>query len=120
MRVALHSVLVEGQEAGYEEAHRVVPEELMTALRGAGIREWTIWRSGRHLFHLVECDDFAAALERLAADPADARWQRYIGVYVDHFETTEGSPASGPTMALGQVWDLAAQAAGAEGGQAGA
>ncbi|MFI0735468.1 L-rhamnose mutarotase [Streptomyces sp. NPDC021225] len=75
MRVALHSVLKEGQEAGYEEVHATVPADLLEALGRAGITNWRIWRSGRHLFHLVDCEDFAAAMAALDQDPVNHRWQ---------------------------------------------
>ncbi|MCQ8827832.1 L-rhamnose mutarotase [Streptomyces malaysiensis] len=110
MRVALHSVLKEGQESGYEQAHATVPEDLPAALRRAGITDWRIWRSGGHLFHLVDCEDFAAAMAALDEDPANQRWQEFIGAYVDHFEDTGGSPAESERMALGEVWQLSAQA----------
>lgn len=103
MRVVLHSVLREGMEAGYEQAHARVPDELAAALRRAGITDWTIWRSGRHLVHLVECVDFGAAMSALADDSADQRWQAFIGEFVDHFE-----PA-GAAAPLPQVWSLADQ-----------
>ncbi|WP_052850008.1 L-rhamnose mutarotase [Streptomyces avicenniae] len=111
MRIALHSVIRQGQEAGYEAVHATVPSDLLASLRAAGISDWTIWRSGDHLFHLVETDDFAAAMAALDDDPVNHRWQEFIGAYVDHFETTDGHPAGpGAGMALGQVWNLAAQA----------
>jgi L-rhamnose mutarotase len=98
---ALHSVLKPGREADYDRVHARVPEELAQALVDAGIREWRIWRSGRDLFHLVECDDFDAALKTLEDDPRDQRWQEFINQYVDHFE----APANG----LPLVWQLSAQ-----------
>lgn len=119
MRVALHSVLKEGQEAGYEREHATVPADLLESLGRAGITNWRIWRSGRHLFHLVDCEDFAAAMAALDEDPVNHRWQEFIGAYVDHFETTAGSPVEGSAqMALGEVWELRAQAAQAAGGEA--
>jgi L-rhamnose mutarotase len=98
---ALHSVLKPGREADYDRVHTRVPDELLSALEESGIREWRIWRSGRHLFHLVECDDFDAALRALDADPRNQRWQAFIGDYVDHFE----APANG----LPLVWQLTQQ-----------
>ncbi|WP_223693140.1 L-rhamnose mutarotase [Leifsonia poae] len=106
MRIALHSVLRDGHEAGYDEAHSTVPLELVDTFDRVGIHEWTIWRSGRDLFHLVECDDFVAAMDALSGDPADQRWQAFIGRFVDHFATT-GSGSSG--LMLGQVWSLGRQ-----------
>jgi len=106
MIVALHSVLREGMELRYDSEHRTVWPELMTTLGAAGIHNWQIWRSGRHLFHLVETDDFNAAMDRLALDPVNQRWQLHINTIVDHFE-------NGPDgMPLQRVWSLAEQAAG--------
>ncbi|OLT14141.1 hypothetical protein BJF79_02945 [Actinomadura sp. CNU-125] len=105
MKVALHSVLREGREDDYDREHAAVPDDLLAALRRAGIRDWTIWRSGRDLFHLVDADDFAAALEVLAGDPADQAWQRHMGEFVDRFEPGE----DGRTNALAKVWNLREQ-----------
>ncbi|MWA03575.1 L-rhamnose mutarotase [Actinomadura sp. LD22] len=105
MRIALHSVLREGQEAAYEREHAAVPDDLLAALRRAGVRDWTIWRSGRHLFHLVDADDFARALEILADDPADQAWQRHMAAFVDRFEPGDDDR----TGALAKVWNLREQ-----------
>jgi L-rhamnose mutarotase len=102
--VALHTVLREGREADYDVAHARIPDDLMEAHRRAGIRDWRIWRSGRHCFHLVECDDFAAAVERLDRDPANERWQAFIGDYVDRLE-----PGASGEPALPLVWRMRAQ-----------
>ena len=101
--VALHSVLREGMEEAYDTEHATVWPDLAASLRAAGITEWRIWRSGRHLFHLVECDDFAAAMEQLAHDPVNERWQAHINQIVDHFEPGIDG------MALGRVWSLVGQ-----------
>jgi L-rhamnose mutarotase len=102
--VALHTVLREGRETDYDVVHERIPDDLMVAHRRAGIRDWRIWRSGRDCFHLVECDDFAAALELLEHDPANVRWQEFIGDYVDHLEP---GAADDPTLPL--VWRMRAQ-----------
>lgn len=101
----LHSVLKAGQESAYDRDHAQVPEELVIALQDSGIRDWQIWRSGRNLFHLVECDDLAAVMATLADDPRNKRWQTYIGRYVDHFEPPDGDEGSG----LPLVWQLSRQ-----------
>ncbi len=106
MSVALHSVLREGQESNYEAAHATVPPDLAASLLGAGIENWTIWRSGRHLFHLVECDDFATAMKRLEDDPVNRRWQAHMAQFVDRFEVvSEGAEG----MEVPKVWNLAEQ-----------
>ena len=102
--VALHSVLKPGREADYDVVHERIPDDLLEAHRRAGITDWSIWRSGRDLFHLVECDDLPAAFRQLEHDPANERWQAFIGEYVDHLAT---SP-DGPMLRL--VWRMGAQA----------
>lgn len=106
MRVALHSVLRDGHEAAYDEAHTVIPDDLASSFERLGIHDWSIWRSGRDLFHLVECDDFAAAMRALDDDPANQRWQAFINTHVDQFVTTADGPDG---MVLGEVWRLKAQ-----------
>jgi len=109
MRIALHSVLREGHEAAYDAAHAAIPADLMASFERVGIHDWQIWRSGRDLFHLVECDDFAAAMRALDDDPANRRWQESINRHVDHF-VADRPGADG--MVLPLVWTLAAQRAG--------
>ncbi|MFF5265073.1 VOC family protein [Actinomadura viridis] len=109
--IALHSVLREGQEAAYEREHATVPGDLLAALLRAGVRDWTIWRSGRDLFHLVDADDFARALEVLADDPADQAWQRHMAGFVDRFEPGRDER----TGELAKVWNLREQIAAAPG-----
>lgn len=83
MRIALHSVLRAGAEADYDREHRTIPADLAATFARIGIHEWTIWRTGRDLFHLVECDDYDAALRALADDPANTRWQAHIGRFLE-------------------------------------
>lgn len=106
MNSAMHSVLRDGQELAYDVKHAEVPDDIVAALHRAGIRDWTIWRSGHHLFHVVDSVDLAAAMASLANDPANIRWQEEMGGFVDHFE-----PASESTevVALAQVWSLSQQ-----------
>ena len=75
MRVALHTRLKPGAEAAYEAAHREVPAELTAAIRAAGVRSWTIWRSGLDLFHLVECEHYRGMLAQLEHLPVNVAWQ---------------------------------------------
>jgi L-rhamnose mutarotase len=105
-RIALHSRLIEGTETAYETEHATVWPELITAMRRAGIRDWTIWRSGRDLFHLVDCADFDAAVEQLATDPVDQRWQQHMARFVESFaENPEGAAGKG----LRHVWTMSEQ-----------
>ncbi|MGI5249083.1 L-rhamnose mutarotase [Actinacidiphila glaucinigra] len=71
MKVALHTKVRADRIAAYEAAHREVPAELTAAIRGAGVREWTICRSGVDLFHLLDVDDYSA---EGAGAPLPAVW----------------------------------------------
>ena len=106
MIVALHSEIRAGAVDGYRAAHLTIPEELVASFDRFGIHDWTIWRSGHRLFHLVDCDDFDAALAALDADPANERWQLDIGRYVELFRGADGEEGFSP---LEQVWALSAQ-----------
>jgi L-rhamnose mutarotase len=103
VRVALHTRLKSGAEGAYEEAHREVPEELVAAIRAAGAREWTIWRSGLELFHVIECDDYARLLVELETLPVNIAWQARMADLLDvvHDYGTGGAEAGLPT-----VWQL--------------
>ena len=83
MEVALHTRLQPGAEAAYEAAHRAVPPELVAAIRAAGARRWTIWRSGLDLFHRIECDDYARLLDELAGLPVNVAWQARMAELLD-------------------------------------
>lgn len=118
MRIALHSTLRPGAAAAYLREHAKVPDELRALFDRAGIRDWTIWRSGDRLFHLVECEDFEEAMRVIRADEADQRWQENIGRFIDGFLGPDGVAGYAP---LDQVWRLEEQrAAGASGSSGGA
>ena len=59
----------------YVRAHRDVWPEMLTALRGAGIRNYTIFRDGSRMFGYFEADDLAAAGRYLAQQEVSTRWQ---------------------------------------------
>lgn len=110
MRVALHSIIRPGLVDGYRAAHERIPDDLVASFARVGIHDWTIWRSGDRLFHLVVCEDFDAAMAGLDGDPAQTAWQAHIGRFVEVFRDADGGSAMTP---LEEVWDLAAQRSGA-------
>jgi L-rhamnose mutarotase len=101
MEVALHTRLKPGAETAYEAAHREVPPELVAAIRAAGARRWTIWRSGLDLFHLVECDDYARLLAELADLPVNVAWQARMAELLDVAHDYGAADAGLPV-----VWEL--------------
>ncbi|GAA2100597.1 L-rhamnose mutarotase [Actinomadura alba] len=103
MRVALHTRLKPGAEQEYEQAHGEVPRELSEAIRAAGAREWTIWRSGLDLFHVIDCDDYVALLAALEDLPVNVAWQARMDHYLD--VPHDYSP-DGAAQGLPVVWRL--------------
>jgi L-rhamnose mutarotase len=59
----------------YVEAHRNVWPEMLDALRGAGIRNYSIFRAGNEVFGYFEADDLAAAGRYLSQQEVCTRWQ---------------------------------------------
>lgn len=106
MRVALHSVIREGAVDDYVERHARIPADLVETFERIGIHEWTIFRSGRRLFHVVECVDWDAARAALRDDLADAAWQADIGRFVELFRDGDGREGVEP---LPRVWRLTDQ-----------
>ncbi|GAB3601256.1 L-rhamnose mutarotase [Microbacterium tumbae] len=106
MRIALHSEIREGAIDEYRRHHARIPDDLAASFTRLGIRDWTIWRAGRRLFHLVDCDDWDAALAALDADPANEAWQADIGRFVELFRDADGAEGLTP---LEQIWSLSAQ-----------
>ncbi|WP_306319907.1 MULTISPECIES: L-rhamnose mutarotase [unclassified Streptomyces] len=103
MRVALHTKVRADRVAEYEDAHREVPRELVAAIRAAGARQWTIWRSGTDLFHVIDCEDYARMLAELDKLPVNIAWQARMGELLDvvHDYSAEGADAGLPV-----VWEL--------------
>jgi len=103
MRIALHTRVHADRINDYEAAHRAVPAELTDAIRAGGARAWTIWRSGTDLFHVIECEDYAALLAYLSAQPVNAAWQERMAELLD---VVHDYSADGATAALPVVWEL--------------
>jgi L-rhamnose mutarotase len=103
MEVALHTRLKPGAETAYEQAHRDVPPELVAAIRAAGGRRWTIWRSGLDLFHRIECDDYERLLTELATLPVNVAWQARMAELLD---VAHDYGAGGAAAGLPVAWEM--------------
>jgi L-rhamnose mutarotase len=103
MKVALHTRVRPDRIDEYEQAHCEVPAALTAAIRAGGASAWTIWRSGTDLFHLIECDDYAALLASLATLPVNVAWQARMAELLDvvHDYSADGAAAGLPV-----VWTL--------------
>ena len=77
----------------YVRAHRDVWPEMLDALRGAGIRNYTIFRHGNEMFGYFEADDLAAAAEYLSQQEVSTRWQDAMAELLDQRVPDQGPPA---------------------------
>jgi L-rhamnose mutarotase len=75
----------------YVAAHRSVWPEMLDALRGAGIRNYTIFRHGNEVFGYFEAGDLDAAADHLARQQVVTRWQDAMSELLE-----ERVPDSGP------------------------
>lgn len=103
MRIALHTRVRSDRIDEYEAAHREVPEELTDAIRAAGAKRWSIWRSGTELFHLIECEDYARLISELEALPVNIAWQARMA---DLLDVVHDYSADGAQAGLPEVWRL--------------
>jgi L-rhamnose mutarotase len=103
VRVALHTKVRADRVEEYEAAHREVPQELAAAIGAAGVSEWTIWRSGTDLFHVLEVEDYQAMIAELDKLPVNIAWQARMAELLDvvHDYSAHGAHASLPV-----VWEL--------------
>ncbi|MCX5335742.1 MULTISPECIES: L-rhamnose mutarotase [unclassified Streptomyces] len=103
MKVALHTKVRADRIEEYEAAHQEVPEELTAAIHAAGASEWTIWRSGTDLFHVLEVEDYQAMIAELDRLPVNIAWQARMAGLLDvvHDYSARGGDASLPV-----VWHL--------------
>ncbi|SDN36472.1 L-rhamnose mutarotase [Allokutzneria albata] len=99
--VALHTRLRPGKEAEYDRVHAEIPAALDDALRAAGVHSWRIWRSGRELFHLVVCEDYAVMREHLREHPANVPWQARMASLLEVADDYSGAESG-----VGLVWEL--------------
>ncbi len=86
----------------YKRRHDEIWPEMVAALRGAGIRNYSIFRHGETLFAYFECDDFARMAQTLASDPVNARWQEYMKDML----TIEGDPETGFAKQLPEMFHM--------------
>ncbi len=76
----------------YVEAHRAVWPEMLDALRNAGIRNYTIFRSGNEVFGYFESDDLEAAGAYMEAQDVNGRWQDTMAQLLEERVPDAGPP----------------------------
>lgn len=86
----------------YKRRHDEIWPEMLAALRGAGIHNYSIFRHGEVLFAYLECEDFARMARTLATDPINARWQEYMRGMI----AVEGDPQTGFARLLPEMFHM--------------
>jgi len=76
----------------YVRAHREVWPEMLDALRGAGMRNYTIFRHGNEMFGYFEADDLEAAARYLEGHEVSARWQDAMAALLEERVPDGGPP----------------------------
>ena len=76
----------------YLAAHSSVWPEMLDALRGAGIRNYSIFRAGNEVFGYFEADDLERAERFLASQEVSARWQDAMAELLVHRVPDGGPP----------------------------
>lgn len=84
----------------YVEAHANVWPEMLDALRKAGIRNYTIFRSGTDVFGYFESDDLERAAAYMESQEVNARWQDAMAALLDRRVPDAGPPALEPIFRL--------------------
>lgn len=76
----------------YVGAHKSVWPEMLDAIRAAGIRNYTIFRSGNEMFGYFEADDLDAAARHLEGEAVSARWQDAMAELLEERVPDGGPP----------------------------
>jgi L-rhamnose mutarotase len=84
----------------YLVAHENVWPEMLDALRAAGVRNYTIFRSDSDVFGYFEADDLAAASDYMAAQEVNTRWQAAMAPLVEEAVKGGAPPSLEPVFRL--------------------
>ena len=102
-RIAFTITLKPGADPGeYKRRHDELWPEMAAALRGAGIRNYSIFRHGSTLFAYLEVEDFDRMRQALATDATNARWQAYMRDMIE----IDVDPATGFARLLPEMFHL--------------
>jgi L-rhamnose mutarotase len=82
-RIGFVMRLLPGREAEYRARHEDVWPDLLSDLKSAGARNYSIFLRGNDLFAYLEVDDFEAFTSHMAGSDANARWQAEMALLID-------------------------------------
>jgi L-rhamnose mutarotase len=94
--------LLPGAEAEYRRRHAAVWPEMLSALRAAGAREYSIFLDGDRLFACLVVDDFDDFRTAMAATEVNDRWQADMASLIDPLT----DPATGFHRRLDEIFHL--------------
>jgi len=83
MRAAYILKVRSGKETDYRKAHRAVWPELIEEAQKAGIRNHSVFMSGRTLFVYLEADDPEKSMASLKSTPVKMRWDDYMRHFLE-------------------------------------
>jgi L-rhamnose mutarotase len=101
-RVAFTMRLLPGAEAEYRRRHAAVWPEMLSALRTAGCRNYSIYLRDDDLFGCFEVEDFERFRRLMDSAPINARWQAEMAALID----PRTDPATGFHRRLEEVFRL--------------
>lgn len=87
----------------YIKRHNEIWPEMVDVLKSAGIKNYSIWISGEHIFGYYECEkgvEYAAKVQ--ATSPIVDKWNEYMKDVME----MEMDPVTGAQPKLEKVFDL--------------
>lgn len=77
------AIIKEGKKAEYVKRHDEIWPEMVEVLKGAGIKNYTIWADGNRLFGYYECESIDFATKYQAESPVVQKWNEYMNDVMD-------------------------------------
>lgn len=99
-RVGMLMQLKAGMEKAYQEEHQKIWPEILEGIARVKIRNYSIYQIGRVLFSYFQVEDLEKAMQVLAADPDNQRWQ----VHMAHMFDVGPGIRDGTTVFLEEVF----------------
>jgi L-rhamnose mutarotase len=91
-----------GTEAEYKRRHDQIWPELVEAIRGAGVSNYSLFRRGTVITAYCECEpDVATAFKQLGQSDVNARWSEWFEDIIVAL-----TDDAGQLFAIEEVWHL--------------
>jgi L-rhamnose mutarotase len=101
-RVCFLMQVIEGREEEYRRRHDEIWPELVAALRGAGVRNYSLFRRGSTVIAYAECEpDAATAFGEVGATEVNARWSAWFEDVL-----AEQAGPDGALIEAAEVWHM--------------